>query len=158
MRASGAEYRRTNRDVLVERVAVGFLTEEKLRKEFLRELSAERENILSVDVKSECLAVTLDDRIKFLDNIDRLILRREVLYELFGKRVDKSELKIRRGVAEGFERLVVRRTRGDDSDLRALVFHNFVERTVLGELAQHREPLFDLNVARTRVAGHHNVL
>ena len=63
-----------------------------------------------MDIQSERFAVALDDRVELFDDIDRLILRREVLQELFGKRIDESELKIRRGVAESLERVVERRT------------------------------------------------
>ena len=102
-----------------------------------------------MDVKSERLAVALDDRVELFDDIDRLILRREVLQELFGKRIDESELKIRRGVAESLKRVVERRSGGDDADLRAGILDDLVEGTVLGELAERIQTLFDLYVART---------
>ena len=116
MRTARAHYGRTDGSALLGSNVFLCLKSHYLCDKRLRELSADGEDVLAVNAKTERLAVVFYDRIKLLDNDESVNARSEIKDKLCGKGIYETELEDGNAVSVKLLDVLIAGTRGDDTE------------------------------------------
>ena len=156
VRTSGAHYRRSYRDILVESRKVLLLAEELLCDDGLRELAYVAEYLLALDVvHADVAAVRLDYAVELLNDVYLLVLGGEVLYQLLGERVHHAELQHGSLLAERLLDVLVSGAVGDNAEFCLVGYLDPVEGSRLCVLDELLCALLDEYVSALCICGHH---
>ena len=113
--------------------------------------------VLASDLNAERTDILLKNRVKLFDAPKLLTLFGKVFDELFGKRINQTEFQIICLFSEGFFCVLIRRTRGDNTNLCAVVL-NLVKFTAVCKFTKLSFSFFNHDMTLFRHSRHHNVL
>ena len=162
MRTAGTENGRSARYLNIRAEHRCFLSEYNLSYKSLRVFTEKRKLVFTVNLKSQFLTMLFKIRIKLFKYIELIHRFRKILYELFGERINTTELQIRCSFTKCFFCVLICYTGCDNTYFLTVYLTGALFNPVyfggFRILAFRLESLFNNYVAALCHSGHHYIL